>query len=581
MPLPQELIERVRDASDIVEVVGEHVTLKRAGRTWKALCPFHKEKSPSFIVNSDSQIFKCFGCGMGGDVFRFVMEFDKLSFPETVEHLAGRGGIPLPRRSWEGPRDESVYPALDWAAGFYRSRLEAPAGQQAREYLERRDLGNLVLERYGVGWVPEAWSTLLDAAGRKYSPELLVRAGLAAQNDRGGFYDRFRGRVMIPIRSPLGKTIGFGARTLGDDEPKYLNSPETEVFVKSKVLYGLAEARDALKDKGEALVVEGYMDVLALAQAGFLNTVASCGTAFTSDQARILKRYVDRAVLVFDGDQAGLRAAWKVAGVFLGEGLEVRIVALPEEEDPDSFIRKRGAEAFAALIEGAPGVVGFARETLLDRMERREDLVRAFAYLASRMDDEIRRRLLLQEAAETFRFEEGLLARESERLRRGDRSREKSPAHPAEVREKTDTIGRAYLVSLLEGQELTEQDLVPEDVLEEEGLRVLYRRWCELYEAGGESPLHELVSAEDTRDLVTEVLALERAETDDFSRVVTRLRDRERKVQGRRIREAIQQAETRGDQGEVARLLRELQGIKETGAESVPRADDGSGGVRC
>ena len=564
METPREVIDRVRDASDIVAVVGEHVSLKRQGRTWKALCPFHKEKTPSFIVNPDRGIFKCFGCGMGGDVFRFVMEFEKLSFPEALEHLAGRAGIVLPKRSWEGPSEESVYPVLEWAAGKFRHELTGPGGARAREYLENRGLKRLVTETYGLGWAPPGWSHLLDAAGRKYSPELLERAGLVIRKEQGGFYDRFRGRVIIPIRSPLGKTIGFGARTLGDEEPKYLNSPETAVFVKSRVLYGLAEARDALRNVGTALVVEGYMDVLALAQNGFVNTVASCGTAFTPEQARLLKRYVDKAVLVFDGDTAGLRAAWKAAGVFLGEGLDVRVLALPGEADPDSFVREHGADAFREKVDHAPGVVAFARETLLDKLEKREDLVRAFAWLAGRVEDPIRRRLLVQEAAETFRFDERLLTGEAEKARRREMARGE-PAPPRGPEEPRDPLGRTYLALLLGGEAATDEELVPAATLRETGLRELYERWRSLRDQGTESPLHALVSEEDTRDLATEVLAEERAEEEDFGRVVARLRERERKERSQRIREQIQDAETRGDREAVERLQRELMGSREIG----------------
>jgi len=331
MRLSLEIIERVREASDIAAIVSEHVQLKRTGRVWKALCPFHKEKTPSFVVNPDRQIFKCFGCGEGGDVFRFLMEFEKLSFPEAVELLAGRAGIALPRTGWTGGGEESVYPVLEWAGQIFRQELQGRGGEAARGYLKERGLQDGVVEQFGLGWAPAGWSHLSGAAEGRYPARLLQRAGLVVENNRGGVYDRFRGRLMIPIRSPLGRTIGFGARTLSGEEPKYLNSPETEVFNKSRVLFGLAENREAIKAADDVLVVEGYMDALALGQAGIPNVVAACGTAFTGDQARILRRYVDRAVLLFDGDAPGVKAAWKSAGVFLGAGLDVRVVSLPSE----------------------------------------------------------------------------------------------------------------------------------------------------------------------------------------------------------------------------------------------------------
>jgi DNA primase len=561
MKYPPDLIERVREGSDIVSVVSEHVQLKRAGRTWKANCPFHQEKTPSFTVNPDRQIFKCFGCGEGGDVFRFLMEFEKMSFPEAVEYLANRAGIPLPQKGWTGPEEESVYPPLEWTAEFFRRELSGRTGGPAREYLERRGLESGVLERYGLGWAPAGWSNLLEAAGKRYSLSLLERAGLVIPNDRGGHYDRFRGRVMIPIRSALGRTIGFGARTLGDEEPKYLNSPETEVFSKGRVLYGLAEAKEALKETAEALVVEGYMDALTLAQAGFRQVVASCGTAFTEDQARVLRRYVDRVVLLFDGDLAGIRAAWKSAGVFLGQGLEVRVIALPDGHDPDSFVRERGAEAMEVLRAEAPGVVSFARETLLGRLEKREDLVKALAYLGARIDDPIRRRILLQEAAESFRFDEATLVREAARLRGEAAGKARVPAKSGGAAEKRDLLGRQYTAWVLGGGEIADDELLPDEAIRETLVREMYARWRALRAEHAGSALARLMDDAAQRPLVAELLAGD-DEGAEIDAVMTRLRERVSRVRGAELRDAIRDAEARGDAETVERLLRELQTLK-------------------
>ena len=553
MRFSQDLIDRVREACDVVAVVSEHVQLRRAGRTWKGLCPFHQEKTPSFTVNPDRQIFKCFGCGEGGDVFRFLMEFEKLSFPEAVETLAGRAGIPLPQRG-SGPGDESVYPVLEWAAQFYRNALAGRTGAEARSYLERRGVDKESIERFGIGWAPPGWSALLDAG--RWSAALLERAGLALANDRGGHYDRFRARVVIPIRSALGRTIGFGARALGAEEPKYLNSPETELFHKGKVLYGLSEAREALKERKEALVVEGYMDAVAVSQAGFRNVVASCGTAFTEDQARVLRRYVDAAVLCFDGDLAGIRAAWKSAGTFLGAGLEVRIAVLPEGEDPDSLVRSRGREAFGDVLRQAPGIVGFARTALLDRLEKREDLLKALAYLGSRIDDAIRRRALLQDAAEQLRFDEATLVREALRLS----DRKTASPHRAEAADR-DRIGRAFLALLLSERAVPEEILVPAEAFREEPVRELYLRWLELRNRGEARPLTSIMEDDGARPVAAEILA-EESDGATLADLVPRMRERARLARGKVIREAIQDAESRGNRDEVERLLKELQSLK-------------------
>jgi len=565
MAFSPDLIDRVREASDIVGVVGEHVQLKRAGRTWKALCPFHREKTPSFIVNPDRQIFKCFGCGVGGDVFRFVQDAEKLSFPEAMELLAERAGIPLPKQRWDKPEDESVYPVLAWAASEFQRHLNAPGGTKARAYLEGRALTEPITRRFGLGWAPEGWSTLLDAAGRRYSPQILERAGLVSPREGGGFYDRFRGRVVIPIRSALGKTVGFGARIIGEGEPKYLNSPETEVFHKGKILFGLYEAREALKDEGVALVVEGYMDVLALVQAGFQHAVAACGTAFTADQARVLKRYVDKVVLLFDGDEAGIRAAWKSAGVFLDEGLEVRVAVLPEGHDPDSFVGARGRDAMREALDTAPTVVQFAKQALLGKLERREDLVRAFAYLAARIEDPIRRRVLLQEASEEFRFDEQVLAAEARRLRKGETAaatRRSQPAKPVRPSVR-DVVGRRYVARVLCGEADADPDLeVTESVIQEPGLRDILRRHKELLEEGDPRPRDRILAEDATRSLAAEVLAEDTDAGDPIQDVVVRLRERERDAEGRKIWDAIRRAETAGNRDEVERLQRELMALR-------------------
>ena len=564
MRYPNDVKDRVREATDILAVVSEHVRLKKAGRSMKGLCPFHQEKTPSFQVNPDRQTFKCFGCGQGGDVFQFLMEVEKLSFPEALELLAAKAGIALPKAGWTTAEEQSVFPVLEWAATHYRQELAGRTGGPAREYLEGRGILPATAERFGLGWAPPGWSNLLAAAERRYSQAMLLRAGLVIEGDRGGVYDRFRNRLVIPIRSALGRAVGFGARTLGGEDPKYLNSPETEVFNKSKVLYGLSEARESLKTLDEALVVEGYMDTIALAQAGFPQVVASCGTAFTENQAALLRRYVERAVLIFDGDAAGIRAAWKSAGVFLGAGLGVRIVGLPEGHDPDSFVRERGRDALALLAERAPGVVGFAHDVLLDRVERREDLIKAFAILGAKVDDPIRRRVLLQEAAERFRFDEDTLAREAGRLRGADAAKRPAPDPARETPvEPKDPLGRAYLgVLLSDAGGIPEDALVEEGALRERGLRELYGRWRAVRESGEDRPGSRLLEDPELRFLASELLTGE-APAEALPEILERLQARVRSDHGRALREAIQAAETHGDRAEVERLLRELHVLKD------------------
>jgi DNA primase len=563
---PPEIIDRVREATDIVAVISEHVRLKKAGRAMKGLCPFHQEKTPSFHVNPDRQIFKCFGCGAGGDVYRFLMDAEKMNFPEAIQLLAGKVGIPLPRAGWAPSEEQSVFPALEWAASFYRTELAGRTGRPARDYLQKRGILPETVARFGLGWAPPGWDGLLKAADRRFTPALLVRAGLVIESERGGHYDRFRSRVIVPIRTPLGRTVGFGARTLGPEEPKYVNSSETEVFQKGKILFGLPEAKESLKNVEEAIVVEGYMDAMALSQGGIGNVVASCGTAFTENQAALLRRYVERAVLLFDGDVAGIRAAWKSAGTFLAAGLTVRIVALPAGHDPDSFVVERGAEELSQRIAEAPGVVGFAQSVLLDKVERREDLIKAFAVLGAQIDDPIRRRLLLQEAGERFRFDEETLVRETASLRGDKGTARRVPGTPprAPVGAK-DPLGRAYLGMLLAAMDPPEEHVIEEAALREAGLRELYSKWLELREQGAVEPRLRLLEDPAYRDQVSELLTEEDWPVEAMPEIVGRLGERVRKEKGKTLQEAIREAEARGDPALARRLLAEHQALKDVG----------------
>ncbi len=367
----QELLSRV----DIVDVVGPHVELKRSGSSWMGLCPFHGEKSPSFSVVPAKQFYYCFGCGAGGDAIRFLTEHLGMSFVEAVRDLAGRVSMTVPeeqvspeereRRDTLRQRRLSIGEVLDRAAAFYRAQLKASPA--AIDYLKRRGLTGAIAARYGLGYAPPGWKTLAGVFP-SYDDPLLEEAGLVRQREADGEhaaeapdrgrYDWFRHRVMFPIRGADGQVIGFGGRVLDDSKPKYMNSPETPVFSKGRELYGLFEARQALREKGFVLVVEGYMDVVALAQAGFGNAVATLGTACTADHVQKLFRFTDHVVFSFDGDAAGRRAAARALEAALPHANDlrsVRFLFLPPEHDPDSYVRELGPEAFErALAEAVP-----------------------------------------------------------------------------------------------------------------------------------------------------------------------------------------------------------------------------------
>lgn len=355
--IPEHVIDEVRARADIVQIVGRYVTLKKSGVRHWGLCPFHSEKTPSFQVHEEKQIFYCFGCSTGGDVFSFRVRHDGLDFPDAVRALAREVGVEIPDSGEPGGgRTARLHEIHDVALGYFRGVLRSAEGAGAQRYLEGRDVPADLLDRFQVGFAPGRWDGLVSHLREKRIPlDAAVQAGLvAARQDGEGHYDRFRGRVLFPIAEASGKIIGFGGRGLERDAtPKYMNSPESPVYKKSRVLFGLPQALDAIRGAGRAVVVEGYFDVLALHRAGVQEAVAPCGTALTEDHARRIRRYTTDVVVLFDGDEAGRRAAERSLPGLLQAGLRVRAAFLPEGEDPDSLIARAGPEALVATLNAA------------------------------------------------------------------------------------------------------------------------------------------------------------------------------------------------------------------------------------
>jgi DNA primase len=359
--IPQRMIDEVRQGTDIIDVVSDYVKLNPSGRHYKALSPFTQEKTPSFIVSPDKQIFKCFSSGKGGNVFTFVMEMEKVTFPEAVELLAKRSGIDVSKyrdatAKQEEKREDSRHETLRWAARLFNSTLESDAGKKAYAYLSaNRGLEAGTIRKFGLGYAPDSWDFLLNAATKDKIPvEHLTELGLLTRHRlKETLYDTLRHRVIFPIFTIGGQVTGFGGRTLATDPetPKYINSPESAIFEKSKLLYGMHAAKDAIRKQETAILVEGYMDVIALHQAGFCNAVASCGTSLTRYQAKILKRYTSRVLFLYDGDNAGKKSMLAGIDILLAEGLTPWVVMLPGAEDPDSFVRTRGKEEFLQVLE--------------------------------------------------------------------------------------------------------------------------------------------------------------------------------------------------------------------------------------
>jgi DNA primase len=421
--------DEVRTAADIVKIVGDYVKLRKAGANFMGLCPFHQEKTPSFAVHPTKQIFHCFGCGVGGDVFKFVMLIENLSFPEALRRVAEKAGVPIRERFRDETMDAdarertTLHKIHEAAAKFFASQLGATAeGRAARAYLADRSLSDEVVGRFRIGYAPsdgQALTRRLQEAG--FGGEILVKSGLVLR-DAGGkrHFDRFRRRIIFPIARESGKVVAFGGRALGDDQPKYLNSPETPIYTKSRVLYHLDRAGPVIRKLDYAVLVEGYMDCIAVAFTGVENVVATCGTSLTESQTRLLARYSRRVVVNYDPDSAGVAATERSLNLLLEQGFEAKVLALPGGLDPDSFIRRQGAEAYRGRLAGVPTYLDYLTERAavehgLERPEGKIAAANAIMPYLARVPNAMLRSELANRVAERFRLDERMLREELRR----------------------------------------------------------------------------------------------------------------------------------------------------------------------
>lgn len=454
--IPEDVINRIRDRADIVEIVQAHLSLAKAGQHWKGLCPFHSEKTPSFTVSPSRQMFHCFGCGEGGNVFTFLMKIEGSSFPTVVRALGEKLGIRVeekpasPAAKQRAEQAERLVALNRAAADFFRRMLQAdPAAEPARAYLRDRGITAETIERFGIGYAPQSWDGLLKALAKTdkggWATEDLAAAGLIVAREQGskkpgdasGYYDRFRGRVMLSIRDLQKRIIGFGGRVLDDGVPKYLNSPETPLFRKGRTLYALESAREGIAREDQVVIVEGYFDAIALHQAGLTNVVATLGTALTPEHIEVIRRFTRRVVLLFDPDAAGVRAALRTMDLFLGAGLSVQVGSLPAGDDPDTFIRSRGVEAFTALIQKAPSLLDFtvAGSLTTDRrgsVEERVRCVEEVLALLQKLNNPVEKAAAIRHVADRLGMEEKVLLERYRSLPRKASAAGDAPASQAE-----------------------------------------------------------------------------------------------------------------------------------------------------
>lgn len=417
MRYPEHLIEQVRRSSDIVEIVGDVVRLKKQGRSFVGLCPFHDDRNPSMHVNPEIGLFKCFSCGKGGNVITFMMEFHRLTFQEAVKNLAHRAHVTLPDESETAAqsetrnRRESAFRALEAAAKLYTRYLSAPEAAEAARYFAKREFGAKLMEDFALGYAPDAWNITGDNLRKQgYTDQTLDDAGLLVRREDGKSYDRFRGRAMFAIHEATGRIAGFGARIIqdsADGQPKYINSPQSVTYDKSRILYGLFQAKQQIRSDGYAILVEGYADTLTLHQAGFRNTVAASGTALTKEQLQLLERYCKQLFIVYDGDNAGAKATLRGLELAVEAGFDVRIVRLPANEDPDSFTRRSGADAFRGRLHSALTFLDFMIETFresggFDTPQARAESLRVLVAMVAKTPDALQHDALMLKIADSL-----------------------------------------------------------------------------------------------------------------------------------------------------------------------------------
>jgi DNA primase len=457
--IPQHVIDQVRDRSDVVEIVGQYVDLKRAGSNFKGLCPFHQERTPSFIVSPERQTFHCFGCGKGGNVFRFLMEMDGVTFPEAVRALADKAGIPVETRATDEDRSENdeLFQTNAFAARFFYNQLvKSPGADKARRYLEGRGIPREAWTHFGLGFAPPAGDSLwMHAREHRVPTELLTKLRLVVRRDSGeGYFDYFRDRVVFPIIAPGSRVVAFGARAMGDAQPKYLNSTESLIFQKRRTFYGLDRAHQAIRDVRHAVIVEGYTDLIRLHLSGLRQTIATCGTALTREHAARVRRLTRRVVLVPDGDLAGENAAMISGGLLMAEGVEVGVAPLPEGQDPDSAARAMSPQKFQELVGRPLEYFNYVDYTIQRRnpgAREREELIRRVLGAIGQSDDPLRGDVLIGELARVAQVDASGLRKLARPGAGGAATHRGSPAQPDRSTAARTELERLVLRLVLEG----------------------------------------------------------------------------------------------------------------------------------
>jgi len=583
---PQELIDQIRDANDIVDLISEYVPLKKRGKNHVGLCPFHAEKAPSFNVSPDKQMFYCFGCGEGGNVISFLMKHEKLGFSDAIRHLAKRANISLPKRSFDKQKAEQLdklYYANQVANEYFHKNFyrEAP-GKKARQYLNKRGFDSKIIKQFSIGYAPDDWEGLIRFAKNKdIETEVLNQAGLVVpRTETSGYYDRFRNRIIFPIFNLSGKVVGFGGRVSNEkDEPKYLNSPETPIYQKGKILYGLNFSKDEIRKKGNAVLVEGYVDLLSLYQAGIKNVVASSGTAFTSDQARLLSRYAEKIYLLFDADTAGQSATFRSVDLLFSEGVEVFVVSLPKGEDPDSFVKKFGTEEVTKKIEHAQTFIDFKKNSLpkdFDELSLREQekVILDLAETASKITNDVRRNLFVKKVAQVFKMDEASIFKMvGKRTTKGTYAPKKEASIPLPTGQEKIEMGilrilmeDGKLMKLTEGKLELDDFSTPEH---REIFQLLHASSGGATGSGGLSPsaLLDKTENESTKQILSRIAAMDLGTAELSIQLADHLKtlnNLKKDTKIKKLKESIKKALQNGETEKANLLTKEFERLKKT-----------------
>ncbi|MDO8747943.1 MAG: DNA primase [Candidatus Omnitrophota bacterium] len=585
--IPESTLEEILSRVDIVELISGYIPLKKVGRSYKALCPFHHEKTPSFIVNPDKQIFHCFGCSAGGNAFGFLMQHERLEFPEAIEALAKRTGVIIHEASAAERKtqnlSEQLYKINEAAADFYSDQLHAPEGEPALKYLLKRGLTKETIQRFKIGYAQDKWDGLLNYLRSKgFVLGLIDKSGLIIAKDNGGYYDRFRKRILIPIHDTKGRTVAFGARVLDNSLPKYINSPETPVYSKSKVLFGLDLNNEEIRLKDLAVIVEGYFDLIFPYQAGVKNITASCGTALTQEQIRLLKRYSRNVVLVYDSDNAGQMATLRSIDTLIEEGLNVMAARLPEGYDPDSFARQFGPEGFQKLITEAKDIFDYKLEFLKSKyapltIPHKARAASEMLSLISKFNNTVAKSAYIKKLAEELSLDENSLLLELKKTGNEHNRiphKEENPP-PPKTPVTTSAPERMIVRLILEEQELIEQikeKLAPGD-FQDKNISQIITKMFDLFCSGKKINTNSLINhftGSHLSKIILEISTCEWPAVSGTQRIiddcVRRIKESKRKLKQQELCRQLKLAQGPGDELKLNDLLIEFQSLSREGA---------------